>query len=212
MSLPGTDLILKYFPELTAAQIQCLDALELLYRQWNAKVNVISRKDIDNLYEHHVLHSLAIAKFIRFKPDTRVLDVGTGGGFPGLPLAILMPDVRFTLLDSIRKKIQVVGSISEELHLSNINVIWQRAEEFQGTTDFVVSRAVAPVANLLRMTNGKINKHSSNNIPNGLICLKGGTAEEELIGLHCHVNVHNISKYYTEPFFEGKKIFYITCC
>ena len=177
-------LINKYFPTLTSEQRERFEALDALYHDWNAKINVISRKDIDNLYEHHVLHSLGIAHIIHFKPGTTILDLGTGGGFPGIPLAILFPDCQFHLLDSIKKKVLVCTEVAKALDLHNVTTQWSRAEEVKEKYQFVVSRAVMPLADLVRIVRGKIDKKVQlNGLPNGLICLKGGELEHEVLPL-----------------------------
>ncbi|MEZ4981764.1 MAG: 16S rRNA (guanine(527)-N(7))-methyltransferase RsmG, partial [Saprospiraceae bacterium] len=169
------DLVKKYFPELPAATLEKLEGLEPLYREWNDKINVISRKDIDNFQEHHLLHSLAITKYIRFQPGTEVMDLGTGGGFPGIPLAIVFPEVKFYLIDGIMKKIRVVNEVAEALGLKNVEAHQKRAEELKGKTfDFVVSRAVAPIDKLYEWSYRLIHENHRNSMPNGLIALKGG--------------------------------------
>lgn len=202
------ELIKKYFPNLTAHQLEQFAQLDTLYRDWNAKINVISRKDIDNLYEHHVLHSLGIAEVIRFKPGTEVMDLGTGGGFPGIPLAILFPDTHFHLVDSIRKKILVCTEISQALGLENVTTRWCRAEEEKGKYDYVVSRAVMPLADLVKIIRKNISSKQRNALPNGLICLKGGELEYETLPLKSHTDITALSDYYEEEFFETKKVVY----
>lgn len=202
------ELIKKYFPNLTAHQLEQFAQLDTLYRDWNAKINVISRKDIDNLYEHHVLHSLGIAEVIRFKPGTEVMDLGTGGGFPGIPLAILFPDTHFHLVDSIRKKILVCTEISQALRLENVTTRWCRAEEEKGKYDYVVSRAVMPLADLVKIIRKNISSKQRNALPNGLICLKGGELEHETLPLKSHTDITALSDYYEEEFFETKKVVY----
>ena len=172
-------LIEKYFTQLSDDQKAAFDALEGLYTDWNAKINVISRKDIQNLYEHHVLHSLGIAKVISFKPDTEVMDLGTGGGFPGIPLAILFPEVKFHLVDSIGKKVRVAADIAQQLGLKNVTTAHCRAEDEKHQFDFVVSRAVMPLSGLIRICRKNIKRKQQNALPNGLICLKGGELEQE---------------------------------
>ena len=178
--------ILNYFPRLTERQQEQFRQLGPLYHDWNAKINVISRKDIDNLYEHHVLHSLAIAQYVRFRPGTTVMDLGTGGGFPGIPLAIMFPEARFHLLDSTKKKILVCTEVAQALGLENVTTQWARAEEVKERFDFVVSRAVMPLADLAKLCRKNIRKEQHNALPNGLICLKGGelTEQRETSGLH----------------------------
>ncbi len=208
------DSVRTYFPGLDSAQTDKLGKLHALYKEWNERINVISRKDIDQLYERHVLHSLAIFKFIRFQPQSRILDIGTGGGFPGIPLAIMQPDVDFVLVDSIGKKIKVVQEIAAALQLNNVVAMHERAEKINSKGeavkfDFVVSRAVAEVPLLLAWSNGKIKKEQRNAIPNGLICLKGGDLSEELKSVKRTAQVFPLSDYYKEPFFETKKLVYI---
>ncbi|MDR0976837.1 MAG: 16S rRNA (guanine(527)-N(7))-methyltransferase RsmG [Prevotellaceae bacterium] len=204
------DDILKYFPHLTAQQQQQLAALYPLYVEWNSKINVISRKDIENLYLHHVLHSLGIAKVTGFKPGTRVMDLGTGGGFPGIPLAILFPDVQFHLVDSIGKKIHVATEVATAIGLNNVTLRQVRAEEEKGKFDFVVSRAVMPLADLLKIVAKNIGKEQHNALPNGLICLKGGELEQELVAFRHRAVTYNLNDYFQEPFFSTKKVVYVT--
>ena len=174
------DLLLKYFPNLTPLQIRQFEALEGLYREWNAKINVISRKDIDELYVRHVMHSLAIAKIIRFRPETMLLDVGTGGGFPGIPLAILFPECHFTLIDAIGKKINVVQAVADQLELSNVSARKNRIQEIKLKYDFVLSRAVTAFPEFVAMVRKNVSPQSNNAIPNGIIYLKGGDFEAEI--------------------------------
>lgn len=204
------DIILKYFPQLTERQREQFAALDALYHDWNAKINVISRKDIDNLYEHHVLHSLGIARMIRFKPGTQIMDLGTGGGFPGIPLAILFPDTRFHLVDSIGKKIKVCTEVAAALGLDNVTTRHCRAEEEKGKFDFVVSRAVMPLADLLKIIRKNIAKEQRNALPNGLICLKGGELDKETVAVKHHCMVTPLSDYFEEEFFETKKVIYVS--
>ncbi|TDL99241.1 MAG: 16S rRNA (guanine(527)-N(7))-methyltransferase RsmG [Flavobacteriaceae bacterium] len=199
------DELLKYFPLLTPKQINQFAKMGDLYLQWNQKINVISRKDTDDFYLKHVLHSLSVAKFVQFKAGTSVLDVGTGGGFPGIPLAIMFPEVKFHLVDSIGKKIKVVKEVASELGLKNVLAQNIRAEQIQGTFDFVVSRAVTQMPKLLEITHGKVSSKSQNEIKNGLICLKGGDLEQEFEGIKI-TKVLNLSTYFEESFFETKKI------
>jgi len=202
-------LIDKYFPDLSPDKIEKLKALEQLYSYWNDRINVISRKDFDNFYTHHVLHSLAIAKYIDFKPNTNILDVGTGGGFPGLPLAILFDNVNFTLIDSIGKKIKVVKEISDELELINIKAIHTRAENVEGKFDFVISRAVTKLDRFLPWIENKISDNSKHKIENGIIYLKGGDIKEELAAIRKQYSIKSISDYFAEDFFKTKLIVYV---
>jgi 16S rRNA (guanine527-N7)-methyltransferase len=203
-------LILKYFPEISAHQASKFEELMPLYREWNEKINVISRKDIDNLYLHHVLHSLAIAKFIQFKPGSSILDLGTGGGFPGIPLAILFPDVRFTLIDGTQKKITVVKAVAESLGLENVEAKAVRAEDLKEKFDFIVTRAVAKADQLLMWSRKLISGKQHNIYPNGIIALKGNIKEElKLIPKHEYREMHPISKYFDETYFEEKYVVYI---
>ena len=204
------DIILKYFPELTDTQKQQFAALFDLYSDWNSKINVISRKDIVNLYEHHVLHSLGIAKMINFKPGTQVMDLGTGGGFPGIPLAILFPETHFHLVDSIGKKILVASEIAKAIGLKNVTWVKERAEEEKGTFDFVVSRAVMPLMDLLKLIQKNISKEQKNALPNGLICLKGGELSKETLPVKNKVTISDLSDIFEEPFFETKKVVYVS--
>ena len=201
--------VLSHFPGLSAKAKSQLTQLLPLYEEWNAQINVISRKDLDQLYTRHVLHSLAIHKFLQFAPGSNVLDIGTGGGFPGIPLAILNPEVNFVLVDSIGKKIKVVQEVSLALGLTNVKAIHERAEKVKGPFDFVVSRAVAELKMLLQWSNGKLAKKQINAIPNGLICLKGGDLTEELMGLSKDIEVHNLQAWFSDPFFETKKLVYV---
>ena len=206
------DIILKYFPHLTQEQINKFQALNELYHDWNAKINVISRKDIDNLYEHHVLHSLGIAELIRFKPGTKVMDLGTGGGFPGIPLAIMFPESSFHLVDSIGKKVKVCQEVANALSLQNVTTQWTRAEEIKDTYHFVVSRAVMPLADLVKIIRKNISKEQINALPNGIICLKGGELENETLPLKKQTQIYPLSDYFEEPFFETKKVVYTQLC
>jgi len=203
------ELIQKYFKQLTAEQISRFDALGDLYFEWNAKINVISRKDIDELYVRHVLHSLAIAKIINFKSGTKVLDVGCGGGFPGIPLAILFPEVEFTLVDSIGKKILVVNEVAAALGLNNVKGIHERVEKLKPGFDFVVSRAVTAFPKFVALTRKLLNKEQINAIPNGIIYLKGGDFYDEILPFKKIVEVHEIPQFFEEPFFETKKVIYL---
>ncbi len=199
-------IIDHYFSGLTNLQQQQFAQLDPLYREWNSKINVISRKDIDELSIHHVLHSLAIAKFIRFFPGTTVLDVGTGGGFPGIPLAIIFPEVQFHLIDSIGKKIKVVQEIASALGLSNVNAQQKRAEELKSQYDFVVSRAVTSFPDFVAITRHLITKEQHNPIPNGILYLKGGDFADELKPFGRKAAVISLTEFYQEPFFETKKL------
>lgn len=203
------ELIKKYFPELTEQQLQQLQALDELYHDWNAKINVISRRDIDNLYEHHVLHSLAIAKMLHFKPGTHILDFGTGGGFPGVPLAILFPECRFTLIDGTGKKIRVAQEVSQAIGLQNCTPLHRRGEEEKGKYDFVVSRAVMPLPDLVNICRKNINKEQHNALPNGIICLKGGDLQEETKPFKRIVQVSHLSDWFTEEWFKEKYCIYL---
>ena len=204
------ELINKYFPSITSEQRERFAALDALYRDWNSKINVISRKDIDNLYEHHILHSLGIAKLIAFKPGTRIMDLGTGGGFPGIPLAIMFPDVQFHLVDSIGKKIRVCDEVRTALDLTNVTTEWSRAENVKDKFDFVVSRAVMPLADLVKLIRKNIAKDSHNAMPNGLICLKGGELANEVMPMKSHTLITDLSDYFEEEFFETKKVVYVS--
>jgi 16S rRNA (guanine527-N7)-methyltransferase len=201
-------LISKYF-SLTDQQRQQFEALDALYHDWNSKINVISRKDIDNLYEHHVLHSLAIAELIRFKPGTNIMDLGTGGGFPGIPLAIMFPEAKFHLVDSIGKKIRVCEEVSKALGLQNVTTQWCRAEEVKQLFHFIVSRAVMPLPDLVKIIRKAVNKEQFNGLPNGLICLKGGELEQEAHPFGKAAQITSLSEYFEEPFFETKKLVYL---
>lgn len=204
------DIILKYFPELTEKQKEQFSALYDLYTDWNAKINVISRKDITNLYEHHVLHSLGIAKIINFRNGTQIMDLGTGGGFPGIPLAIMFPECHFHLVDSIGKKIKVATEISTAIGLQNVSLRHCRAEEEKQMFDFVVSRAVMPLNDLIKIIRKNISKEQKNSHPNGLICLKGGELQNETMPFKNHTIIYNLSDYFTEEFFDTKKIVYVS--
>ena len=204
------ELINKYFPNITEEQRQRFAALDALYRDWNSKINVISRKDIDNLYEHHSLHSLGIAQVIKFKPGTRVMDLGTGGGFPGIPLAIMFPDVHFHLVDSIGKKIRVCDEVRTALGLTNVTTEWTRGENLKDKYDFVVSRAVMPLTDLVKLVRKNISPKAQNAMPNGLICLKGGELEHEVLPMKTHTLITSLSDYFEEEFFETKKVVYVS--
>ncbi len=203
------ELLQKYFPNLSPHQTGQFAELESLYHQWNEKINVISRKDIDELYIRHVLHSLAIAKIICFRAGTTVLDVGTGGGFPGIPLAILFPDTHFTLIDSIGKKITVVQEVANHLELSNVRAMKNRVQEITARFDFVVSRAVTAFPEFVRMVRKNVSPRAANALPNGIIYLKGGDFEEEMKPFRASAEIFEISKIFSEPFFETKKVIYL---
>ena len=204
------DIILKYFPNLSEVQQQQFAALYDLYTDWNSKINVISRKDITNLYEHHVLHSLGIAKVMQFRPETTVMDLGTGGGFPGIPLAILFPETHFHLVDSIGKKVKVATEIANAIGLKNVTTRHCRAEEEKQLFDFVVSRAVMPLTDLLKIIRKNIKKEQHNALPNGLICLKGGELEREVMHVKHQALMYDLKDYFEEEFFETKKVVYVT--
>ena len=203
------DLISKYFPQLTDRQLAQFEALDSLYRDWNAKINVISRKDIDNLYEHHVLHSLAIAKAINFRAGTKVLDFGTGGGFPGIPLAILFPETEFKLIDGTGKKIRVAQEISHAIGLTNCRPEHLRGEDEKGLYHFVVSRAVMPLPDLVKIVRKNISKQQQNALPNGILCLKGGHLEAETNPYRKIVQLTDISTYFAEEWFKEKYVIYL---
>lgn len=203
------ELILKYFPKITEEQKQQFAALYDLYIDWNAKINVISRKDITNLYEHHVLHSLGIAKVINFRPGTMVMDLGTGGGFPGIPLAILFPETHFHLVDSIGKKVRVANEVATSIGLKNVTFCHERAEEEKQKFDFVVSRAVMPLTDLLKIVRKNIASKQQNALPNGLICLKGGELSNETMPVKNLVEMWDLKDYFEEEFFETKKVVYV---
>ncbi len=202
-------IIEQYFPNLSEKQFSKLKKLGPLYEDWNQKINVISRKDIENLYQNHVLHSLALAKLVEFKPGTKILDVGTGGGFPGIPLAILFPEVQFHLVDSIAKKIKVVNAVSEELELENVRAEQARAEELKEQYDFVVSRAVTRINKFHSWVANKISKKNKNEIQNGILYLKGGDLTEEMNELNKPHKIYQISEYFSEEFFETKMIIHL---
>ena len=204
------EIILKYFPDLTETQKQQFAALYDLYTDWNAKINVISRKDIENLYEHHVLHSLGIAKIINFRPGTSIMDLGTGGGFPGIPLAILFPEVKFHLVDSIGKKVRVATEVANAIGLKNVTFRHARAEEEKQLFDFVVSRAVMPLGDLIKIIKKNISPRQQNALPNGLICLKGGELEHEAMPFKNKTTLHSLSEDFEEEFFQTKKVVYVT--
>lgn len=205
-----TTLITKYFDALTPTQIKQFEALDALYRDWNTKINVISRKDIDNLYEHHVLHSLAIAKVIRFKAGTRILDFGTGGGFPGIPLAILYPDCHFKLIDGTGKKLRVAQTVTDAIGLKNVTIEHLRGEEERGKYHFVVSRAVMPLPDLVRIVKKNMAKEQLNALPNGIICLKGGDLTEEVKPFRHLVEIIPLNTFFDEEWFKEKQVVYLT--
>lgn len=202
------ELVYKYFSNLSEDQISKFQQLEGLYKDWNLKINVVSRKDIDELYLRHVLHSLAIAKLISFKNGTQIMDVGTGGGFPGIPLAIMFPDCHFHLVDSIAKKLKVVNEVVEGLGLTNVRTTHTRVEEINETYDFIVSRAVAAMPTFVRWTKGKISKTQNNNLKNGILYLKGGDLTEELKD-YTTTSIYNLNAYFEEDFFETKKLVHL---
>ncbi len=202
------ELIRKYFPDLTDGQLQRFEALGPLYREWNAKINVISRKDIDNLYEHHILHSLAIAHVINFRPGTKVMDLGTGGGFPGIPLAILFPLCHFHLVDSTKKKLLVCAEVAQAVALDNVSTQWARAEDVKGEFDFVVARAVMPLCDIVRTVRKNISRRQQNALPNGVLCLKGGDVGHEVMPLRHCTEVTDIADYFGEEYFKTKRIIY----
>lgn len=204
------ELILKYFPNLSEQQKTQFAALYDLYTDWNSKINIISRKDITNLYEHHVLHSLGIAKVINFTPDTQIMDLGTGGGFPGIPLAILFPEVQFHLVDSIGKKVKVATEIANAIGLKNVTFRHCRAEEEKRKFDFVVSRAVMPLGDLIKIIRKNIRQEQHNVLPNGLICLKGGELEQETMPVKHKTMLYDLKNEFTEDFFKTKKVVYVT--
>lgn len=203
------EILKNYFPTLTATQQEQLNALYELYADWNAKINVISRKDIDNLYLHHVLHSLGILKMLNIKEGSTVMDIGTGGGFPGIPLAILLPEVQFHLVDSIGKKIKVGQAVAEAIGLKNVTFRHCRAEEEKQLFDFVVSRAVMPLADLVKIARKNIKKTQQNALPNGLICLKGGELQHEILPFQKQAITLNLGDYFKEEFFKTKKVVYV---
>lgn len=203
------DIITKYFGDISDEQCRQLEALYDLYQDWNSKINVISRKDIDNLYEHHVLHSLAIAKAIRFKDGTDILDFGTGGGFPGVPLAIMFPNCHFRLIDGTGKKIRVATEVANAIGLKNCHPEHKRGEEEKGKYDFVVSRAVMPLPDLERIVRKNISTKQRNAMPNGIICLKGGNVESETQPFRKYAEVSDISQWFDEEWFKEKYVIYL---
>lgn len=205
----GLELIWKYFPDLSDLQRSQMAELYGLYTDWNAKINVISRKDIENLYEHHVLHSLAIAKILPFADGTSVADVGTGGGFPGIPLAIMFPETRFHLVDSIGKKICVASEVAQAIGLKNCTFAHTRMEDVKDKYDFVVSRAVMPLGDMVRLVRKNIGRTQRNALPNGLICLKGGELEREIFPFRHEATLYDVGEWFAEPYFETKKAVYL---
>ncbi|MDD7335059.1 MAG: 16S rRNA (guanine(527)-N(7))-methyltransferase RsmG [Prevotella sp.] len=201
--------ILKYFTHLTQKQIQQLQMLDGLYHEWNAKINVISRKDIDSLYLHHVLHSLSIAKFIHFRPGTNVLDMGTGGGFPGIPLAILFPEANFKMIDRTAKKIRVANEVASAIGLQNVSIVQQSGEEEHGKFDFVVSRSVMSLPDLMRIVKKNIAKDQHNSMPNGVIVLKGGDIQQEIRPFKHLAEVDDLSQWFSEEWFKEKHLIYV---
>jgi 16S rRNA (guanine527-N7)-methyltransferase len=204
------DIIRKYFPDLTDQQQGHFALLGSLYEDWNSKINVISRKDIEQLYERHILHSLAIAKVIRFKPGTTVLDVGTGGGFPGIPLAIFFPETTFMLVDSIAKKIKVVNEVALALELQNVKAEHQRVEDVKEKFDFVVSRAVTAFPRFVEMVRTKVASQNNNDLSNGILYLKGGDFEEEISPFRKQIKVYDLQNFFQEEFFETKRLIHLS--
>jgi 16S rRNA (guanine527-N7)-methyltransferase len=205
-----TNIIQKYFPHLTELQVEQFTQLEALYNDWNAKINVISRKDIQNLYEHHVLHSLGIAKVAGFKDGTTIMDLGTGGGFPGIPLAILFPNVQFHLVDSIGKKVKVAQEVAQAIGLKNVKFSHARAEEIKEQYDFVVTRAVMPMVDLVKVARKNIKKEQHNAVPNGIIALKGGELNGEIASMKNIATVWELSDFFDEEYFKTKKVVHVT--
>lgn len=204
------EIISHYFTDLTGQQLDQFGRLGVLYDEWNSKINVISRKDFEHFYERHVLHSLAIAKIIRFKPGTTILDVGTGGGFPGIPLAILFPETSFLLVDSIGKKIKVVQEVASALKLTNVRAEHLRVEEVKEKFDFVVSRAVTAFPRFVSMVQSKVSGKNHNDLPNGILYLKGGEFEEEIYPYREQVRIFDLKVYFQEKFFETKKLIHLS--
>lgn len=208
LDIAGVEVIKEYF-SLTPLQAQQFAALGALYREWNAKINVISRKDIDNLYPHHIIHSLAIAKVLNFQPGTTLLDVGTGGGFPGIPMAILFPECQFTLIDSIGKKIKVATEIAKAIGLTNVTCIQERVEMEKGKFDFVISRAVMPLGDLVKLIRKNVSSRHQNAMPNGLMVLKGGNLEGETQPYRKYVEITDISTIFTGEWYKEKAVVYL---
>ena len=200
------DIIKKYFPNITETQAEQFAQLEPLYNDWNSKINVISRKDIQNLYEHHVLHSLGIAKIINFKPGTKVLDLGTGGGFPGIPLAIMFPDTEFHLVDSIGKKVRVATEVATAIGLKNVRLSHSRVEDIKDKYDFVVTRAVMPMIDLVKVSRKNLAREMKNGLPNGIIALKGGELNSEIATMKNICTTWELSEFFEEEYFETKKV------
>jgi 16S rRNA (guanine527-N7)-methyltransferase len=203
------ELIAKYFPDLTTEQSEKFEKIESLYLEWNSQINVISRKDMEHFYEHHVLHSLGIAKVLQFFPGTSILDVGTGGGFPGIPLAILFPESEFLLVDSIGKKIKVVQEVAKAAEINNVIAMHTRAEDVKQKFDFVVSRAVTALPEFIKWVENNINKQNLNPLHNGILYLKGGDLESEIAPVKNKCQIFNLSDYFEEPFFETKKVVHV---
>lgn len=203
------EIIKKYFPNLTETQLEQFAQLEALYNDWNAKINVISRKDIQNLYEHHVLHSLGIAEIIRFKEGTEVLDFGTGGGFPGIPLAIMFPNTQFHLVDSIGKKVRVAQNIADSIGLKNVKTSHSRVEDIKAKYDFIVTRAVMPLIDLVKISRKNLKKEMINGLPNGIIALKGGELTREMATMKNICTVWDLSEFFEEEYYETKKVVHV---
>ena len=204
------EIIQKYFPNLKPSQIAQFEKLESLYQEWNSRINVISRKDMDSFYLHHVLHSLAIARFVNFTRGSKILDVGTGGGFPGIPLAIFFPEAGFTLIDSIGKKIKVVNAVAESLDLKNVTALQTRSEQYKGKFDFIVSRAVTSLPQFVTQTRHLISAKQQNAITNGILYLKGGDLSEEIEPYKKNISIADLSSFFKEPFFETKKLVHLS--